>query len=185
MTDERRILELRELERWFSPQPQPELDTASRDVLKSTVREALNVGSSCDSRDSQAPDHLRPRLKAAVRCALAERQSRVDDFPLFSLRRSSHWLSSAAALILVVLGFGLLGKDVPRSERPIELPEHVELASIGAELASLELQSFASDFVYFDSGDVDGDLRDDIERAFLPSLYLESTEDDYLEGVSQ
>ena len=83
----------------------------------------------------------------------------------------------------MVLGFGLLGRNVPPiSDDP---PNDGELASIEAELAYLELQSFAKDFVFFGSGDVDRDLRDEIEREFLPSLYLESSDDSYQEGVSQ
>ncbi len=183
MADERMTIELRELERWFRSHPQPELGIASRDVLKSAVREALNDSELCDSQVHQAPDELKQRLKAAVRRELAEQQSDARVFPLFSLRRSSPWLSSAAALVFVVLGFGLLGKNVqPISD---DLPIDGELASIEAELAYLELQSFAKDFVFFGSGDVDRDLRDDIERTFLPSLYFDSTDDAYQEGVSQ
>ncbi len=183
MTDERMTFELRELERWFSSRPQPELETASRDVLKTGVRQALNDSGLCDSQVHVATEELRQRLKAAVRRELAEQESDVRVFPLFSLRRSSPWLSSAAALVFVVLGFWLLGRNV----QPItdDLPIDGELASIEAELAYLELQSFAKDFVFFGSGDVDGDLRDDIEREFLPSFYLESTDDSYQEGVSQ
>ena len=183
MTDERMTLELRELERWFSSHPQPELETASRDVFKAVVREALSASGLCASQVHGAPDEMRQRLKAAIRRELAEQESGVKVFPLFSLRRAAPWLSSAAALIFVVLGFGLLGRNVP----PIadDLPIDGELASIGAELAYLELQSIAKDFVFFGSGDLDHDLRDDIERTFLSSPYLESTDDAYQEGVSQ
>ncbi len=189
MTDERMTLELRELECWFRSHPQPELETASRDVLKTTVREALNDSGLGDSQVHEAPGELRRRLKAAVRWELAGQESGVKVFPLFSLRRSSPWLSSAAALVFVVLGFGLLGRNVqPIIDGPptnyVPLTDR-ELASIKAELAYLELQSFAKDFVFFGSGDVDRDLRDDIERTFLPSLYLDSTDDSYQEGVSQ
>ena len=183
MTDERMTLELRELERWFSSHSQPDLETASRDVFKAVVHEALNAIGLCDPQVHEAPDEMRQRLKAAVRRELAAQESGVKVFPLFSLRRPAPWLSSAAALIFVVLGFGLLGRNVP----PVtdNLPIDGELASIGAELAYLELQSMANDFVFFGSGDVDRDLRDDIERTFLPSLYLDSIEDAYTEGVSQ
>ncbi len=183
MTDERMTLELRELDLWFSSHPQPELETASRDVLKTVVRQALMDGGLGDSLVHAAPDELRQRLKAAVRRELAEQESGVKVFPLFSLRRSSPWLSSAAALVFVVLGFGLLGRNV----QPItdDLPIDGELASIESELAYLELQSFAKDFVFFSSCDVDVDLRDDIEREFLPSFYDDSTDDPYQEGVSQ
>ncbi len=189
MTDEHMTFEFRELERWFSTYPQPELETASRDVLKTGVREALNDSGLSDSQDYEAPDDLRQRLKEAVRRELAEQESGVKVSPLFSLRRPAPWLSSAAALVFVVLGFGLLGRNVQpiTDERPILVvsPTDGELTSIESELAYLELQSFASDFVFFGSGDVDRDLRDDIEREFLPSLYLESTDDSYQEGVSQ
>ncbi len=189
MTDDRMTFELRELERWFRSHPQPELESASRDVLKAGVRQALNDSGLCDSQVHEAPRELRQRLKAAVRRELAEQESGVKVFPLFSLRRSSPWLSSAAALVFVIFGFGLLGRNVQRiSEEPpiVDVsPTDGELASIGAELAYLELQSIAKDFVFFGSGDVDGDLRDDIEREFLPSFYLESTDDSYQEGVSQ
>ena len=189
MTDERITFELRELERWFHSHPQPELGTASRDVLKSAVRGALNDSGLGGSQVHDAPAELKHRLKAAVRRELAEQESGVRVFPLFSLRRSSAWLSSAAALVFVVLGFGLLGRNVqPLTDEPptdYESLTDPELASIEAELAYLELQSFASDFVFFSPGDVDGELRDDIEQTFLPSLYLESADDSYLEGVSQ
>ncbi len=189
MTDERMTIELRELERWFSSHPQPELKTASRDVLKTGVRKALNDSDLYDSQVHEAPRELRQRLKAAVRRELAEQESGLKVLPLFSLRRSSPWLSSAAALVFVVLGFELLGRNVQPSsdELPIVVvsPTDGELASIESELAYLELQSFAKDFVFFGSGDVDRELRDDIERTFLPSFYLESTNDDYQEGVSQ
>ncbi len=189
MTDERRTFELRELERWFSTYPQPELETASRDVLKTTMHEALNDSDLRDSQVHEAPGELRQRLKAAVRRELAEQESGVKVFPSFSLQRPSPWLSSAAALVFVVLGFGLLGRNVqPISDDPpivVVSPTDGELASIGADLAYLELQSIANDFVFFGSGDVDGDLRDDIEREFLPSFYDDSTDDSYQEGVSQ
>ncbi|MCH8912386.1 MAG: hypothetical protein IIA33_02340 [Planctomycetes bacterium] len=183
MTDERMTFELRELERWFNSHPQPELETSSRDVLKAAVHQALIAGGRFDPQVHEAPDELRQRLKAAVRRELAEQESGVKVLQLFSRRRPSPWLSSAAALVFVVLGFGLLGRNVP----PVadNLPIDGELASIGAELAYLELQSMANDFVFFGSGDVDRDLRDDIERAFLPSLYLDSIDDAYPEGVSQ
>ncbi len=183
MTDERMTFELRELESWFSSYPQPELETASRDVLKAGVRKALNDSDLVDSQVHEAPDELKQRLKAAVRRELAEQESGAKVSPLFSLRGSSPWLSSAAALVFVVLGFGLLGKNV----KPIidSSPNDGELASIEAELAYLELQSFAKDFVFFGSGDIDGDLKDDIEREFLPSFYDDSTDDSYQEGVSQ
>ncbi len=183
MTDERMTFELRELEHWFRSHPQPELGTASRAVLKSAVRVALNDSVPGASQVQEAPAELRQRLKAAIRRELAEQQSGVTMFPSFSLRRSSPWLSSAAALVFVVLGFGLLGRNVqPISEDP---PIDPELARIEAELAYLELQSFASDFVFFGSDDVDGELRDDIEQTFLPSLYLDLSDDSYQEGVSQ
>ncbi len=189
MTNERMTFELRELERWFSTYPHPELDTASRDALEAGVREALHDCGLGDSQLHEAPDELRQRLKAAVRRELAEQESGVKVFPLFSLRRPAPWLSSAAALVFVVLGFGLRGRNVqPITDYPpteYELLTDSELASIGAELAYLELQSFAKDFVFFGSGDVDRDLRDDIEREFLPSLYLDSADDSYQEGVSQ
>ena len=183
MTDERMTFELRELESWFSSYPQPELETASRDVLKAGVRKALNDSDLVDSQVHEAPNELKQRLKAAVRRELAEQESGAKVSPLFSLRGSSPWLSSAAALVFVVLGFGLLGKNV----KPIidSSPNDGELASIEAELAYLELQSFAKDFVFFGSGDIDGDLKDDIEREFLPSFYDDSTDDSYQEGVSQ
>ncbi len=183
MTDERMTFELRELESWFSSYPQPELETASRDVLKAGVRKALNDSDLVDSQVHEAPDELKQRLKAAVRRELAEQESGAKVSPLFSLRGSSPWLSSAAALVFVVLGFGLLGKNV----KPIidSSPNDGELASIEAELAYLELQSFAKDFVFFGSSDIDGDLKDDIEREFLPSFYDDSTDDSYQEGVSQ
>ena len=183
MTDELMTFELRELERWFRSHPQPELETASRDALKTGVREALNDIGLDDSQVHEAPGELRQRLKAAVRRELAEQDGSLKVFPIFSLRRLSPWLSSAAALVFVVLGFGLLGRNVPPiSDDP---PNERELASIEAELAYLELQSFAKDFVFFGSGDVDRDLRDDIEREFLPSLYLDLADDSYQEGVSQ
>ncbi|MCH8053512.1 MAG: anti-sigma factor [Planctomycetes bacterium] len=189
MTDELMTFELRELERWFRSHPQPELETASRDVLKTGVREALNDSGLGDSQVHEAPGELRQRLKAAVRRELAEQDGSLKVFPIFSLRRLSPWLSSAAALVFVVLGFGLLGRNVqPISHEPPTDYESLtdgELASMGAELAYLELQSFAKDFVFFGSGDVDRDLRDDIEREFLPSLYLDLTDDSYQEGVSQ
>ena len=183
MTDERITFELRELERWFRSHPQPELGPASHDVLKSAVRGALNDSGLGASQVHDAPAELKHRLKAAVRRELAEQESGVRVFPLFALRRSSPWLSSAAALVFVVLGFGLLGKNV----KPIidSSPNDGELASIEAELAYLELQSFAKDFVFFGSSDIDGDLKDDIEREFLPSFYDDSTDDSYQEGVSQ
>ncbi len=183
MTEYRMTFEMRELESWFRSHPQPELESASRDVFKTVVREALNDSDLEHSQVDKASGELRQRLKAAVRRELAEQESGVKVFPLFSLRRPSPWLSSAAALVFVVLGFGLLGRNVqPISDDP---PNEGELASIKAELAYLELQSFANDFVFFSSGDVDRDLRDDIERMFLHSLYLDSTDDYYQEGVSQ
>ena len=189
MTDERMTFELRELESWFSSYPQPELETAPRDVLKAGVRKALNDSDLVDSQVHEAPDELKQRLKAAVRRELAEQESGAKVSPLFSLRGSSPWLSSAAALVFVVLGFGLRSRNVePISDEPPTVYESLtdpELASIEAELAYLELQSFASDFVFFNPGDIDGELRDDIEQTFLPSLYLESADDSYLEGVSQ
>ncbi len=189
MTDERMKLELRELDLWFSSQPQPELETASRDVLKTVVRQALSDGGLGDSLVHAAPEELRHRLKAAVRRELAEQHSGAKIFPLFSLRRQTPWLSSAAALVYVVLGFWMLSRNVQPSndESPIVegSPTDGELASIGAELAYLEMQSIAKDFVFFGSGDVDGDLRDDIEREFLPSFYDDSNDDSYREGVSQ
>ena len=112
MTDERITFELRELERWFRSHPQPELGPASRDVLKSAVRGALNDSGLGASQVHDAPAELKHRLKAAVRRELAEQQSGVKRFPLFSLRRSSAWLSSAAALVFVVLGFGLRSRNV-------------------------------------------------------------------------
>ncbi|MCH8854187.1 MAG: anti-sigma factor [Planctomycetes bacterium] len=189
MTDQRMTFELRELERWFSTYPQPELDMASRHILKVCVRETLNDGGLGDSQVHAAPDELRQRLKAAVRQELAEQENIAKVFPLFSLRQLSPWLSSAAALVFVILGFGLLGRNVqPISDRPpidVVSATDGELASIGAELAYLELQSYASDFVFFGSGDIDSDLKDEIEREFLPSLYHDSTDDSYPEGVSQ
>ncbi|MCH8968592.1 MAG: hypothetical protein IIA66_05685 [Planctomycetes bacterium] len=183
MTDELMTFELRELERWFRSHPQPELETASRDVLKAGVRQALSDSGLGDSQVHEAPGELRQRLKAAVRRELAEQDGSLKVFPIFSLRRLSPWLSSAAALVFVVLGFGLLGRNVPPiSDDP---PNDGELASIEAELAYLELQSFAKDFVFFGSGDVDRDLRDDIEHMFLPSLYIDLSDDYYQEGVSQ
>ena len=71
MTDERMTFELRELESWFSSYPQPELETASRDVLKAGVRKALNDSDLVDSQVHEAPDELKQRLKAAVRRELA------------------------------------------------------------------------------------------------------------------
>ena len=189
MTDQHMTFELRELQRWFSTYPQPELKTASREVLKAGVRQALNDSGLCDSQVHEAHGELRQRLKAAVRRELAEQESGVKVFPLFSLRRLSPWLSSAAALVFVILGFGLLGRNVqPIGYEPptdYESLTDSELASIKAELAYLELQSFANDFVFFGSGDVDRDLRDDIERTFLHRLYLDSSDDYYQEGVSQ
>ena len=189
MTDELMTFELRELELWFSSHPQPELETASRDVFKTVVRQALNDSGLGDSQLHAAPEELRRRLKAAVRRELVEQESGVKVFPLFSLRRPLPWVSSAAALVFVVLGFGLLGRNVqPIIDEPPTDYESLtdrELASIGADLAYLELQSIAKDFVFFGSGDIDGDLRDDIEREFLPSFYDDSTEDSYQEGVSQ
>ncbi len=189
MTDERMTFELQELERWYRCHPQPELETAWRDVLKARVREALNDSGMGDSQVHEAPGALRQRLKAAVRRELAEQASGPKVFSMFSLRRSSPWLSSAAALVFVVMGVGLLGRNVqPISDDPsivVVSPTDRELASIEAELAYLELQSRANDFVFFGSGDVDRDLRDDIEREFLPSLYLDLADDSYQEGVSQ
>ncbi len=189
MNDERMTFELRELESWFRSYPQPELESASRDALKTGVRQALNDGGLGDAHVHEAPAEMRQRLKAAVRRELAEQESGVKVAHLFSLRRSPLWLSSAAALVFVVFGFGLLGRNVqPISDGPpidVVSPTDGELASIGAELAYLELQSFAKDFVFFGSGDIDSDLRDDIEREFLPSLYLGSSDDSYQEGVSQ
>ncbi len=189
MTDERMTFELQELERWFNTYPQPKLKTASGDVLKAHVREVLSDSSVGTSQVHEAPDDLRQRLKTAVRQELAEQEGDARVFPLFSPQRLSPWLSSAAALVFVILGFDMLGRNVQpiSDELPIlvVLPTDIELANIGAELAYLEVQSIANDFVFFGSGDVDRDLRDDIEREFLPSLYLDSTDDSYQEGVSQ
>ena len=189
MTDDRMTFELRELERWFRSHPQPELESASRDVFKTVVREALNDSDLEHSQVDKASGELRQRLKAAVRRELAEQESGVKVFPLFSLRRPSPWLSSAAALVFVVLGFGLLGRNVPpiTDDTPIDivLPTGGEWASIDSELAYLEVQFFANEFVFFGSGDDDRNLKDDIERMFLHRLYLDSTDDYYQEGVSQ
>ena len=189
MTDKRMTLELRELERWFSSHPQPELETASRDVLKASLREQLNDTGLRDSQAHQAAGDLNQRLKTAVRRKLAEQGSGLKILPLFSLRRPLPWFSSAAALVFVVFSFGLPDRNVqPLTDEPPKDYEPLtdsELASIKAELAYLELQSLANDFVFFGPGDVDGDLRDDIEHEFLPSLYLDSTDEFYHEGVSQ
>ncbi len=176
--------ELRELESWFSTYPQPQLEAASRAVLKADVREALGA-----THDHEAPGELKLRLKAAVRRELAAQESGAAAIPIFSLRRPAPWLFSAAALVFVVLGFGLWSKNAQpiTDDTPIVivLPTGGEWASIESELAYLEVQSLASDFVFFGSGDDDSDLRDDIERTFLHRLYLESSEDPYQEGVSQ
>ena len=71
MTDKRMTLELRELERWFSAHPQPELETASRDVLKTTLREALSDSNLHGLQVHEAPGNMKQRLKTAVRRELA------------------------------------------------------------------------------------------------------------------
>ena len=189
MTDERMTFELQELERWFRSRPQPELETASRDALKAGVREALIDCGLGDSPVHEVPGELRQRLKSAVRRELTEQASGAKVFPMLLLLRPAPWLSSAAALVFVVLGFGLLGRNVQQisDDPPIDVvsPTDGELANIGAELAYLEVQSFAKDFVFFGSDDIDRDLRDDIERTFLSDLYLDSSDDSYQEGVSQ
>lgn len=175
MNEERLKCELEELERWFRSFPPPKLSPESVRALKLRIAGALS-GAEAKLREIPRPtEALKEQLKAAVRRELAAAEHAPGLRMSFSMKRVGPWLASAAALVFLIVGYGLLHKSPQQisEQEPIELtwPFPPELASIEVELASLEVQSLAADFIYFGRDDIDREVLRDIERLLEPGLY--------------
>ncbi len=175
MNEERLKSELEELERWYRSFPAPKLGPESVRVLKLKIAGVLS-GAEAESQEIARPtEAFKDQLKATVRRELAAASAGPGPRMLFSMNRVGPWLSSAAALVFLIVGYGLLHKNAQQiaEQEPIEWtwPISPELASIEVELASLEVRSLAADFVYFGRDDIDLEVRRDIERLLDPGLY--------------
>lgn len=176
MRDDRLPLELEELDRWYRSYPCPILDWELLSALKLTVAGALGDrwSEGDDARGTQ--EALRRRIKCVVRCQLAGGSAVPAAWKKFLLERGSGWLASAAALVFVVVCYGLMGGNLEQSValQPMEWvsPVGPELADIEQALAVLEFQSEAAELVFFSSQEIEVELRKTLERILFPGLEL-------------
>lgn len=176
MSDERLPLELEELERWYRSYSRPILDRQSLRALKLTMAGALGErwGEADDAGELR--EDLRRRIRQAVRGELISGPAGLGGWNNFFMERGSEWLASAAALVFVVVCYGLMGGNLEQSIalQPMEWvsPIGPELTDIEQALAVLEFRSDATELVFFSSQEIDMELRETLERLLLPGLEL-------------
>lgn len=176
MSDDRLPQELQELERWYCSHSRPILDRELISALKLTVAGALGERwSEVDGAGVNREDSRR-RIKEVVRGQLAGGSAVPAAWKNLLLERGSGWLASAAALVFVVVCYGLMGGNLEHSValQPMEWvsPIGPELADIEQALAVLEFRSDATELVFFSSQEIDVELRETLERLLLPGLEL-------------
>ena len=176
MSDDRLALELEELERWYRSHSCPILDRQSLEALKLTVAGALGECWSAGDDARGAREAFRRRIKCVVRGQLAGGSSVLAAWKKLLLERGAGWLASAAALVFVVVCYGLMGGNLEQPDvlQPMEWvsPIGPDLANIEQALAVLEFRSDATELVFFSSREIDAELRETLERIVFPSLEL-------------
>ena len=189
MSDDRLPLELKELERWYRSYSCPILDRELVSALKLTVAGALGErwsevdGAGVNRKDS------RRRIKEVVRGELAGGATVPAAWKNLLRERGSRWLTSAAALVFVVVCYGLMGGNLEQPDmlQPMEWvsPIGPELADIEQALAVLEFRADATELVFFSSQEIDVALRETLERLLLPGLELYPDDDPNQERMVQ